>query len=127
MPQPQGELTPSQLEIMDVVWEQGEASIGEIWTALSRSRELARTTVQTQVERLEKRGWLRRIELGRRYRFAATQPRAHATRGLVARFVDRFFAGSAGSLVMHLLGNQRLDPDELERVRALLGDHEDEG
>ena len=62
MGRPEGRLTPAQHEIMEIVWRTGEAgaTVTEIWTAIAGSREVARTTVLNLVDRLEKRGWLKR-------------------------------------------------------------------
>ena len=61
MVKPDGRLTGTQLEIMEVVWAgEGPVKVSHIWHVLSRERKLARTTVLTMVQRLEKRGWLKR-------------------------------------------------------------------
>ena len=51
-------LSPGQLEIMDVVWRHGEATVAEVWKALSARRQVARNTVLTMLARLEEKGWL---------------------------------------------------------------------
>ena len=52
-------LSPTQLRIMDVVWDRGEVSIAELWKELCSQRKVARNTVQTTVARLEEKGWLK--------------------------------------------------------------------
>src|SRR5262249_55725307 len=53
-------LTPTQLEILQAVWELGDhgGTAPEIWQQAARLRELARTTVLTQLQRLHRKGWL---------------------------------------------------------------------
>ena len=60
MPKPQGSLTSTQYEIMEVVWSHGAAgaTVGKIWQAFSARRAVGRTTILNHVDRLEKRGWL---------------------------------------------------------------------
>ena len=53
-------LSEAQLEIMNVVWDRGEATVAEVWKALAARRKVARNTVQTMIARLEERGWLKR-------------------------------------------------------------------
>ena len=73
------------------------------------------------VQRLEKRGWLRRSNQDvARYR--ATCTRDEAAGRLANSFVDEFFGGSASQLVSSLLGSRRIKKDELARLRKLLGE-----
>src|SRR5262245_48873976 len=63
MREPKGSLTAAQYEIMDAVWNAGAegVSVADIWQAISHARAIGRTTVLNQVDRLEKRGWLKRL------------------------------------------------------------------
>jgi BlaI family transcriptional regulator, penicillinase repressor len=123
-----GTLTGTQLEIMEVVWERGRpgASTGEIWQELAKKRQVARTTVLTMVQRLEKRGWLVRIEDEGTLRFRATSSRDRTTDQLTANFIEQVFGGSPELLVRSILGSRRIKADELARIKQLLSDHEEE-
>src|SRR5690606_29553795 len=112
----------SQYEIMEIVWNSGRngATVSEIWQAVSHSREVARTTILNLVDRLEKRGWLQRRDEDGANRFRAAVSRKKAESLLARDFVDAYFGGTAGDLVMSLLGNRRLDAKEIARLRKLL-------
>lgn len=122
MPAPEGNLTPVQHEIMEAVWRRGPsgATVAEIWQVISATREVGRTTVLNLVDRLEKRGWLKRRAGRGANRFVAALSRQKTAALLAGEFVDDFFGGSASELVMNLLGSKRLKPDEIERLRNLL-------
>lgn len=124
---PQGNLTPTQYEIMQIVWDRGAegATVSEIWQDTSVERPVARTTVLNLVDRLEKRGWLIRQTGTGANRYVAAKGREETARVLARDFVDDFFGGSASQLVMSLLGERRLDADEVERLRRLLRQHLD--
>lgn len=119
---PDGKLTPAQYEIMEVVWNarRGGASVAEIWQAIAESRDVARTTILNLVDRLEKRGWLKRRERDGANRYVAAVSRKKTSTALASGFVDEFFGGSAADLVMSLLGTQKLDADEIARLKKLL-------
>ncbi|MCA9110336.1 MAG: BlaI/MecI/CopY family transcriptional regulator [Planctomycetaceae bacterium] len=119
---PEGSLTASQYEIMEAVWTAGSAgaSVSEIWQAIGKNRDVARTTVLNLVDRLEKRGWLKRRDEAGANRFCATVSRKQAESFLAGEFIDAYFGGSAGDLVMSLLGNRQLDSSEIIRLRKLL-------
>lgn len=122
MADPDGTLTAAQHEILEVIWGSGKsgATIAEIWGAIGQQRSVARTTILNQVDRLEKRGWLKRYEHADGFRYIASQPRQQVARGLAVEFVDSFFGGSASELVMSLLGSKKLSAAEISRLKALL-------
>ncbi len=114
-------LTPVQFEIMQAVWNApGGATVAEIWEVIAASRDVGRTTVLNLVGRLEARGWLRRRKHEGVYRYEATVDRDSATADVAEKFVDDFFGGSAGELVMSLLGSKRLSKAEVVQLRKLL-------
>lgn len=122
---PDGNLTPAQHEILDIVWDAGDggATVAEVWQAVSTKRSVGRTTVLNLVDRLEKRGWLRRRDdAAGANRYLATLSRERAAAGIAKDFVNDFFDGSASNLVMTLLGSNKLSKSELQRLRTLL-DH----
>ena len=122
MPKAEGNLTATQYEIMEVVWNRGNegASVAEIWQAIAPQRSVGRTTILNLVDRLEKRGWLIRCDQQRPVRYVASQDRSKTSALLAGSFVDDFFGGSASGLVMSLLGCKRLTHEELERLRSVL-------
>lgn len=123
---PEGKLTAAQHEILNVVWEHGRAgaTVAEVWKFIARTREVGRTTVLNQIDRLEARGWLRRKPVDGGNRYFATVSRAKASQAMAGEFVDDFFGGSASDLVMNLLGSKRLTPEDVDRLRQILNKHE---
>jgi predicted transcriptional regulator len=131
MSDPEGGLTRSQFEILQVLWA-NEATqshrsvsvpgltVAEIWEEIGRRRQVARTTALNLVDRLEKRGWLAREKVAGVFRYRPTRDRASTEQLLAAEFVDEFFAGSASQLLLSLLGSSRPSQAELLRLRALL-------
>ncbi|MEX2120686.1 MAG: BlaI/MecI/CopY family transcriptional regulator [Pirellulales bacterium] len=113
-------LSESQLEIMDVVWDRGQVTVGEVWKQLAGRRKVARNTVLTLMERLAKKGWLRRKADGHVYRYTAAHPRDATLKQLVGRLVDSAFRGSAEGLVMTLLNGRSITAEEANRIRQLI-------
>ena len=122
MPKPQGSLTSTQYEIVDVVWGHGTAgaTVAEIWQAFSARRPVGRTTILNHVDRLEKRGWLIRREQESPLRYVAALGREKTVALLAGDFVDGFFSGSAKDLMVSLLGSKRLRPTEIDQLRRML-------
>lgn len=124
MQEPKGSLTAAQYEIMAAVWQAGDAgiSVADIWQAIAEARTIGRTTVLNQVDRLEKRGWLKRLPGDGATRFCATLSKDDASQQLVSGFVSDFFQGSTVELVSALLGNDacNLTKKDVDRLRKLL-------
>src|ERR1700720_4926920 len=124
MPEPKGSLTAAQYEIMTVIWDVGDVgvTIADIWQVIAASRDIGRTTVLNQVDRLEKRGWLRRLPGEGSTRFRAALSKEDASRQLVAGFVSDYFQGSTVELVSARLGSAAcaLTRQEVDRLRKLL-------
>jgi BlaI family transcriptional regulator, penicillinase repressor len=113
-------LSDAQMEIMNVVWDRGEATVADVWKALSARRNLARSTVLTMVARLEEKGWLCCDEEGHAFRYRAAVPR-EATLGLVVRrLVDTAFGGSAEGLFMALLHDRGISKEEARKIKKMI-------
>lgn len=121
MPKPElPPLSEAQLEIINIVWDQGKSTVGRIWKALAKRRAISRNTVSTMVTRLEEKGWLRHRVIGGTYLYSATHPRERVLPRMVHRLVDAAFQGSAEGLVLTLLEGGRLSAEEVERIKAML-------
>jgi BlaI family penicillinase repressor len=113
-------LSEAHLEIMQVVWEAGEATVTDVWNVLSKRRRVARNTILTLIDRLEKKGWLTRRAAGQSYLYRATTPRTTTLGRVVHRLVDAAFAGSAEGLVVALLEGRGISREEAGRIRSLI-------
>jgi predicted transcriptional regulator len=113
-------LSEAQLEIMQMVWEGGEVTVTDVWTVLAARRQVARNTVLTLMERLEKKGWLKRRVDGQSHYYTAAAARAITLGRVVHRLVDAAFAGSADALVLALLEGRGVTDEEARRIRQLI-------
>jgi BlaI family transcriptional regulator, penicillinase repressor len=113
-------LSPAQFEIMNVIWERGNASVADVWDALRARRPVVRNTVLTHMTRLEERGWLVRRAVRNSFIYSAATERRKVVRGLVSRLVQTAFGGSASGLIAALIEEENLTPAEITRIRKLI-------
>ena len=113
-------LTETQREIMELIWQRGEATVSEVWEELATRREVARNTVQTLIVRLEEKGWLQHREAGRRFVYVAARPQKVSLGAKVVQMIDRLFAGSPEDMVTALIEYRGLSPEEAERIRTMI-------
>ena len=117
-------LTDAELRLMDVIWEKGSATVGEVADALPGEPGLAYNTVLTTLRILEEKGYLEHTKAkeGRAFVYRALVGRNEAGRNAVRYLVSRFFRNSPELLVLNLLEDENLDARELARIRALLAE-----
>jgi BlaI family transcriptional regulator, penicillinase repressor len=114
-------LTPLELELMKVLWETGPANVQTVQQRLS-TRELAYTTVQTMLNVLHRKGRVKRELKERAYIYKPALTRQKAASQAVREMLDRFFGGSADSLVLNLVESRQLTPEKLAEIQKLLED-----
>ncbi|MEM9305360.1 MAG: BlaI/MecI/CopY family transcriptional regulator [Pseudomonadota bacterium] len=113
-------LSDLQLDIMQVLWDAGPATTGDVHQALEASRGLAYTTVATLLKRLEDKGVISRERDGRQYRYTATVAEPEVRRSMVGSLVDQLFRGDPAALVSHLMGDEQVSDKDRARIRQLL-------
>ena len=112
------QLTPLELEIMQVLWDAGPANVQAVQQALKR--ELAYTTVQTMLNILHRKGKVKRKLKDRAYIYQPLVSRRQVVSNHVGDMVERLFGGSAESLVMSLIETKHLTPRKLARLQKLI-------
>ncbi len=115
-------LTPLELEIMHVLWNEGSSNVQTVQQHLER--ELAYTTVQTMLNILHRKGKVKRTLKDRAYFYQPVVSRSHVVGHHVSDIVERLFGGSAESLVISLVETKHLTAKKLARLQKLL---EEEG
>jgi predicted transcriptional regulator len=113
-------LTALETEIMQVVWEKGNVSAGEVREALLERRPLAHTTILTVLEKLRRKKAVRVVpSTSRSKRFRAVVDKDTIACSLLDKLRNRFFGGSTVSLVAHLVNEQEIEESELDELRRL--------
>jgi BlaI family transcriptional regulator, penicillinase repressor len=119
---PSKTLTDQELEIMKVVWERQTATVRDVYETLRERRKVAYTTVMTMMKILEQKGYLTRKQMDRAYVYRPAQPKKKVIRAMVRDFVNRVFNGSAEPLLVHLIEDRRLTPEEIVELKRLIGE-----
>jgi predicted transcriptional regulator len=114
-------LTEAELRIMNVLWDKGSATVHEVLQALPAKPALAYNSVLTIVRILEKKGYVKHEKDRRAHVYMPCVDRKDASRFEVSHLVSRFFGNSSEMLVLNILEDESIDPEELRRIRELLG------
>lgn len=102
---------------MQILWKLGSGSVTEVhYNLLKQDLLLAYTTVQAVMNRMEKKGYLKRDKSERAHRYLPLVKEPRAVKAAFQRLADRFFNGSAEATAANFV--ERLTPKQLERVEA---------
>jgi BlaI family penicillinase repressor len=113
-------LTGQELEIMKVIWRNGQATVREVYEDLKARRTIAYTSVQTMMNVLETKGHLKKEPGEKAQTYVPVRPQQTVVRSMVREFVDRVFDGSARPLLVHLLKDKGLTAAERKELQKLL-------
>lgn len=108
-------LTEREAQIMDVLWRNAEATAEQVREALPD--EPHDSTVRTLLRVLESKGYVAHESRGKAFVYRASVPRERAQRHAVRSLLSRFFGGSAEHLVLSLIEDERITPEQLEEIR----------
>ncbi|MGD2033493.1 MAG: BlaI/MecI/CopY family transcriptional regulator [Bacteroidales bacterium] len=114
------EPTTAELEILNILWEQQPLTVREIHEKLSASKEVGYTTTLKIMQNMTIKGLLARELEGKSHLYSTVHEKEETRQGLLNRFLDTAFGGSASSLVMQLLGNSKTSEEELEEIKKLI-------
>src|SRR5579862_3095574 len=119
-PRQSGTLTEAELRIMNVLWTRGSGTVQQVLDSITQMPVLAYNSVLTTIRVLEKKGYLKHLKDGRAHIYTPVVGKQEATRSEIRHLVSRFFKDSHEQLVLNVIEDQSLEPEEIERLRQML-------
>ena len=123
----QRDLGRRERQIMDVIFELGEASVADVLARLPDPPSYS--AVRTMVRYLEGKGLLRHRREGTKYIYRPREPKESVSRSALSHLIKTFFGGSAPDAVAAILdvSSRKLSDDDLDRIERLIGEARKEG
>ena len=112
--------TEAELEILQILWQKGPCSVREVNDLLNETREVGYTTTLKIMQIMLEKGLVDRNDEKRTHIYSAIPEEQDVQSQLLTRFVDATYRGSASRLVMQLLGNHKASQQELEEIKKLI-------
>lgn len=112
--------TESELEILNIVWEKGQATVREVHEVLEQTKSSGYTTTLKLMQIMLEKGLLGREAEGKSHIYKAAVNKEEAQGQIVQRLIDNVFSGSASQLIMQALGHHQTSAAELEEIRKYL-------
>lgn len=117
-------LSASEQAIMDQLWRSAPTGLNDLLEAVNagRTEPVSRATLQTQLTRLEAKGWVRRDDSERAHRYEPAVPETRGRRSVLRELKRRFFGGSSLAMVRCLVESGEITDTELSELRNLVRD-----
>ncbi len=112
--------TESELEILQVLWQKGVATVREVHEVLSVYKESGYTTTLKLLQIMHEKGIVTRDDSSKTHIYKPNVDKEKTQQHLVEKMVDAVFGGSASQLVMQALGNAQTSKEELDEIQKLL-------
>jgi predicted transcriptional regulator len=119
-------LSASEQAIMDHLWRSSPKGLNDLLEEVNadRAEPVTRATLQTQLTRLETKGWLRRDDSARAHQYAPTVAETRGRRTVLSELKHRLFGGSSLAMVRCLVESGDISESELTELRKLVRDAE---
>lgn len=113
--------TEAELEILQVLWETGPATVRVVFDRLRTTRvKIGYTTVLKLMQIMTDKGTLTKDDSVRPQVYRPARPRKQTQKQILGNLLERAFRGSTGELVMQALSSKKATPEELAQIRELL-------
>ena len=114
--------TESELEILQVLWTKGIATVREVHEELAKSKDVGYTTTLKLMQIMHEKGLVKRDDSIRTHIYQAAVNKERTQKHLLTKMIDSLFGGSPTQLVIQALGNgdHKASREELDKIQALL-------
>ncbi len=112
--------TESELEILQVLWEKGQASVRDVHEELLKTKEAGYTTTLKLMQIMHEKGLVKRDDSIKTHIYQAAVSKEKTQKHLLGKMIDTLFGGSPTQLVMQALGNHKASDIEIEEIQKLL-------
>lgn len=114
--------TESELEILQLLWTKGLATVREVHEDLAQTKDVGYTTTLKLMQIMHEKGLVKRDDSMRTHVYQAAVNKEKTQKHLLGKMIDNLFGGSHTQLVIQALGEHKASPEELEKIQALLND-----
>ncbi len=112
--------TESELEVLNILWQKGRATVREVNEVVNQTKETGYTTTLKIMQIMFEKGLVTKNTEGKQHIFEANVSEEATQKSLLNRFIDSTFQGNAMHLVMQALGNHHASNEELSELKKLI-------
>ncbi len=114
--------TESELEILQILWTRGLATVREVHEELASSKDVGYTTTLKLMQIMHEKGLVKRDDSMRTHIYQPAVNKEKTQKHMLGKMIDSLFGGSSTQLVIQALGEHKASAEEIEKIQALLND-----
>ena len=114
------EPTESEVEILQILWQKGSATVREVHEVLEKQKDVGYTTTLKLMQIMVEKGILDRDTTQRIHVYKPLIPQSSVENNLINKLRQKIFRGSASRLVIGALSSEPVTEEELEEIREFL-------
>ena len=114
--------TESELEILQILWKNGTATVRDVHEELAQSKEVGYTTTLKLMQIMHEKGLVKRDESMRTHVYQSAVNKEKTQKHLLTKMIDSLFGGSSTQLVLQALGSseRNVSAEELEEIQKMI-------
>lgn len=112
--------TESELEILQILWDKGLATVREVHELLASTKDVGYTTTLKLMQIMFEKGLVTRDDSSKTHIYQPAVSREKTQKQFLNKMIDTLFAGSSSDLVMQALGGHDASAEELEKIQQLI-------
>jgi len=114
--------TESELEILQILWAKGLATVREVHEELSAFKDVGYTTTLKLMQIMNEKGIVKRDDSMRTHIYQAAVNKEKTQKHMLGRMIDSLFGGSPTQLIIQALGDEshKASKEELQKIQSLL-------
>ena len=124
MRKPLDSLGTTEMEIMNHVWELGDATVAAVQHEILKQRQVAYSTILTIMRNLTNKGYLTYRTEGLTYIYQATKPAEEVRQTMLEGMLDKVFNGSSVALMQALVSSEKLSQEERDEIKRMIDEME---
>lgn len=112
--------TERELEILKILWEQGEATVRQVYEQMSQTVPIVQNTVQAFLRTMEEKGLVTHRLEGRSFIYKASVQQGKTNQQLASSMLQKVFDGSIDQMVQSVFSAKQPSPEELEELEKMI-------
>lgn len=112
--------TESELEILQILWSQGECTVRTVHEELLKTKDVGYTSTLKLMQIMHDKGLVSRNTTSKTHIYKSAVNQQATQQQLVNKMIDNVFNGSAARLVMQVLGNKKATTQEIDEIKKYL-------
>jgi BlaI family transcriptional regulator, penicillinase repressor len=117
-------LSPSELKIMKIIWNEGTSASRDIAEIAKQKWGWSGSTTKTLLSRLVQKNYLQTTQVGNSYLYTPKKEAIRILEGIADDFIKDPVIGTSGPIVAYMIRHSDFSSEDIAQLRTMLDMHE---